>query len=128
MKRQEPIKSEAPPLISCFSKGKAQRVRIAVVYDNRSLDRQLSPSWGFSCLVGDDLLFDTGGDGPRLVSNMARMGFDPRRIRSVVLSHAHGDHTGGIAALKKDGLCDGVHIMAIGREETVPDILAAAGI
>jgi len=33
-----------------------------------------------------------------------------------------------IAALKKDNLCNGVHIMAIGREETVPDILAAAGI
>ncbi len=33
-----------------------------------------------------------------------------------------------IAALKKDSLCDGVHIMAIGREEVVPDILAAAGI
>ena len=32
-----------------------------------------------------------------------------------------------IAALKKDNLCHGVHIMAIGREETVPDILAAAG-
>jgi methylenetetrahydrofolate reductase (NADPH) len=33
-----------------------------------------------------------------------------------------------IAALKKDSLCDGVHIMAIGREEAVPDILAAAGL
>jgi methylenetetrahydrofolate reductase (NADPH) len=32
-----------------------------------------------------------------------------------------------IAALKKDAICDGVHIMAIGREEVVPDILAAAG-
>ncbi len=32
-----------------------------------------------------------------------------------------------IAALKKDSVCDGVHIMAIGREEVVPDILAAAG-
>ncbi len=32
-----------------------------------------------------------------------------------------------IAALKRDAVCDGVHIMAIGREETVPDILAAAG-
>jgi methylenetetrahydrofolate reductase (NADPH) len=32
-----------------------------------------------------------------------------------------------IAALKKDSICDGVHIMAIGREEVVPDILAAAG-
>ncbi|MFH1381531.1 MAG: methylenetetrahydrofolate reductase [Chloroflexota bacterium] len=33
-----------------------------------------------------------------------------------------------IAALKKDALCDGVHIMAIGREEVVPDILVAAGL
>jgi methylenetetrahydrofolate reductase (NADPH) len=33
-----------------------------------------------------------------------------------------------IAALKKEAICDGVHIMAIGREEVVPDILAAAGL
>ena len=33
-----------------------------------------------------------------------------------------------IAALKKDSICDGVHVMAIGREEIVPDILAAAGL
>ena len=33
-----------------------------------------------------------------------------------------------IAVLKKETLCDGVHIMAIGREEVVPDILTAAGI
>ncbi|MBU2009327.1 MAG: methylenetetrahydrofolate reductase [Chloroflexi bacterium] len=33
-----------------------------------------------------------------------------------------------IATLKKETICDGVHIMAIGREEVVPDILAAAGL
>jgi len=33
-----------------------------------------------------------------------------------------------IAALKTDSICNGVHIMAIGREEVVPDILAAAGL
>jgi methylenetetrahydrofolate reductase (NADPH) len=33
-----------------------------------------------------------------------------------------------IATLKKESICDGVHIMAIGREEVVPDILAAAGL
>jgi len=33
-----------------------------------------------------------------------------------------------IATLKRDSICDGVHIMAIGREEVVPDILAAAGL
>jgi methylenetetrahydrofolate reductase (NADPH) len=33
-----------------------------------------------------------------------------------------------IATLKNGSICDGVHIMAIGREEVVPDILAAAGL
>jgi 5,10-methylenetetrahydrofolate reductase len=33
-----------------------------------------------------------------------------------------------IASLKEEALCDGVHIMAIGREEVVPDILKAAGL
>jgi 5,10-methylenetetrahydrofolate reductase len=33
-----------------------------------------------------------------------------------------------IAAIKKESLCDGVHVMAIGREEVVPDILKAAGL
>ncbi len=32
-----------------------------------------------------------------------------------------------IKRVKDEKLCDGVHIMAIGKEETVPDILAAAG-
>lgn len=33
-----------------------------------------------------------------------------------------------IATIKKESMCDGVHIMAIGREEVVPDILKAAGL
>lgn len=74
-------------------------MKITVVYDNRSLYRKLSPAWGFSCLVDDDLLFDTGGDGPRLLSNMGQMGLDAKEIKTVVLSHAHGDHTGGLRSI-----------------------------
>ena len=33
-----------------------------------------------------------------------------------------------IRALKDNSICDGVHIMAIGREEVVPDILTSAGL
>lgn len=33
-----------------------------------------------------------------------------------------------IQEIKEENLCDGVHIMAIGKEEKVPDIMAAAGI
>ncbi len=33
-----------------------------------------------------------------------------------------------IEQIKGEGICDGVHIMAIGREQVVPDIMAASGI
>jgi len=33
-----------------------------------------------------------------------------------------------IATIKKESICDGVHVMAIGKEEVVPDILKAAGL
>ena len=33
-----------------------------------------------------------------------------------------------IGQIKEEKICDGVHIMAIGKEETVPDILSAAGL
>ena len=33
-----------------------------------------------------------------------------------------------IAAIKKESICHGVHVMAIGKEEVVPDILKAAGL
>jgi methylenetetrahydrofolate reductase (NADPH) len=33
-----------------------------------------------------------------------------------------------ITTLKKESICDGVHVMAIGREEVVPDIMEAAGL
>jgi 7,8-dihydropterin-6-yl-methyl-4-(beta-D-ribofuranosyl)aminobenzene 5'-phosphate synthase len=79
-------------------------VTLTIVYDNLPLDTRLKTAWGFACLVETGkttILFDTGGDGPTLMSNMAALGFDPRRIDTVVLSHNHDDHTGGLDALLK---------------------------
>jgi 5,10-methylenetetrahydrofolate reductase len=33
-----------------------------------------------------------------------------------------------VRQLNEEKICDGVHIMAIGKEEVVPDILDAAGL
>jgi 7,8-dihydropterin-6-yl-methyl-4-(beta-D-ribofuranosyl)aminobenzene 5'-phosphate synthase len=41
-------------------------------------------------------MFDTGGDGRRLLSHMEIMGKDLEKIQMVFLSHSHGDHTGGL--------------------------------
>ncbi len=77
-------------------------VTITVIFDNNTFDPRLKTAWGFSALVEygrHTLLFDTGGDGRILRENMRILGIDPTRIESVVLSHAHGDHTGGLAAV-----------------------------
>ena len=74
-------------------------LRIYVVFNDVPFRAGLETGWGFSCLVlGLDktVLFDTGGNGHILVSNMQRLGLDPETVDAVVLSHIHGDHTGGL--------------------------------
>jgi len=74
-------------------------ITITIFYDNHDFDTNLKPAWGFSCLIeGTDktILFDTGGDGQILLSNMQKLGIDPNKIEIVVLSHIHGDHTEGL--------------------------------
>jgi 7,8-dihydropterin-6-yl-methyl-4-(beta-D-ribofuranosyl)aminobenzene 5'-phosphate synthase len=77
---------------------------ITVVHDNCPCVDSLKTAWGFSALVtGPEktILFDTGSDGTLLLENMARLQIDPGRIGLVVLSHIHGDHTGGLTGLLK---------------------------
>lgn len=76
-------------------------IRLSVVYNNVPLKKELESSWGFSCLIESQdktILFDTGGNGDILLSNMRHLGLDPKTVDAVVLSHFHGDHTGGIDA------------------------------
>ena len=77
-------------------------VRITVVYDNRSLQEELKPDWGFSCVIdasGHRFLFDTGADGQILLANLNKLGIDPAAFEAVFISHNHWDHTGGLAAV-----------------------------
>jgi 7,8-dihydropterin-6-yl-methyl-4-(beta-D-ribofuranosyl)aminobenzene 5'-phosphate synthase len=70
-----------------------------VVYDNVAYTPELETAWGFAAVLeaaGGTVLFDTGGDGRRLLANMQRLGIEPERVDAVVLSHIHADHTGGL--------------------------------
>ena len=73
--------------------------QILIIYDNNTLKGDLTPAWGFSCLIilpPYQILFDTGGDPSILLKNMHEMDIDPEKIDTVVLSHGHGDHVGGL--------------------------------
>ena len=75
-------------------------MKITVIYDNCLAKAGLRTGWGFSSLIEIDdtppLLFDTAADGATLLYNMKQLGIEPRGIGIVVISHAHGDHTGGL--------------------------------
>jgi len=46
-----------------------------------------------------NVLFDTGQTGEVLSHNMDVLGLEPREVETLVLSHAHYDHTGGLEAV-----------------------------
>ena len=74
---------------------------ITILYDNNAFDKGLRTAWGFACAVQglpETILFDTGGKGKLLLANMATAELTPQQIDSIVLSHFHSDHTGGLEA------------------------------
>jgi 7,8-dihydropterin-6-yl-methyl-4-(beta-D-ribofuranosyl)aminobenzene 5'-phosphate synthase len=76
-----------------------KNITLTILYDNYKYDEGFRNSWGFSCLIegsGQTILFDTGGDDGNLMHNFRAAGKDPRDVDMVILSHIHGDHTGGL--------------------------------
>lgn len=87
---------------------------ITIVYDNYLSKKGLETDWGFSALIeyGEQkILFDTGASGSILLSNMRKLGINPKGINKVVLSHAHGDHIGGLQALLNSGARPTVYLL-----------------
>jgi 7,8-dihydropterin-6-yl-methyl-4-(beta-D-ribofuranosyl)aminobenzene 5'-phosphate synthase len=44
-------------------------------------------------------LFDASADGSALLHNLRELNIDPQEISIVVISHTHGDHTGGLSEI-----------------------------
>lgn len=74
-------------------------MKITIVYDNVALLKDTKSNWGFSALINENILFDTGAKGDILLHNMKQLNINPNKIEIVILSHEHWDHIGGLSSL-----------------------------
>lgn len=88
-------------------------MRINIVFDNKAKN-SFKSGWGFSSLVelkDKKLLFDTGCDGASLLYNLEKLNFVPEDIDIILLSHQHGDHTGGLFRILDSGAHPEVYVL-----------------
>jgi 7,8-dihydropterin-6-yl-methyl-4-(beta-D-ribofuranosyl)aminobenzene 5'-phosphate synthase len=80
--------------------------KITNVYNDLILpDKGFKKGWGecFHISIGDkEVLLDVGYRGKILMNNIHALGIDVDKIDKIVLSHAHKDHTGGLASFLKE--------------------------
>ncbi len=77
-------------------------MKIIILFDNNSIREDLQKGWGLSILIEtqtEKILFDTGCDSDALLHNLKALGLNPEDINTIVISHSHWDHTGGLFAL-----------------------------
>ncbi len=94
------------------------KVKISTLTENTAASPGILAEWGLSILVQTEeavVLLDTGGTKNTAAHNARKMGIDLSIVDKIVLSHAHGDHTGGLVEI----------LNAIGRPV---DIIAHPGI
>jgi 7,8-dihydropterin-6-yl-methyl-4-(beta-D-ribofuranosyl)aminobenzene 5'-phosphate synthase len=76
--------------------------RITILYDAFGKSSGMKKDWGYSALVecgGKHILFDTGNNAETFAQNVKVSGVDLKKLDFAVISHRHGDHTGGISYL-----------------------------
>lgn len=86
-----------------IEKLKGKKVRM--IYNNTGSAEFLKKEWGLSVWIeseNDALLFDTGGDASVLISNMSKLDIDLSKLKTIVISHNHWDHTNGLKAILEE--------------------------
>lgn len=81
-------------------------MEVKIVFNNDVVSDKFIAGWGFSCLVDNRVLFDTGEKAEYLFNNMQNLNINISSIEMAVISHDHWDHTGGLWELleKRKGL------------------------
>jgi 7,8-dihydropterin-6-yl-methyl-4-(beta-D-ribofuranosyl)aminobenzene 5'-phosphate synthase len=98
---------DTPAAVSLPAKPSRTRVKSLeiVVLSTMLTDRAGMGEWGFSALVvadGHRILFDTGARPETVLRNARELKIDLSGVNEVIVSHHHGDHTGGLLTLRRE--------------------------
>jgi 7,8-dihydropterin-6-yl-methyl-4-(beta-D-ribofuranosyl)aminobenzene 5'-phosphate synthase len=80
----------------------AATLRITILCDNTSHRPELQREHGFAVWIETPelkILFDTG-QGTTLLANASALGIDLSQAETIILSHGHYDHTGGLPLIR----------------------------
>ena len=90
--------------ISCSNSETEEKenFKMTILYDNYVFTEGTKSDWGFACLIeGTEniMLFDTGTKSDVLWYNIQKLNTDLSKVEQIVISHNHGDHTGGLKSV-----------------------------
>jgi 7,8-dihydropterin-6-yl-methyl-4-(beta-D-ribofuranosyl)aminobenzene 5'-phosphate synthase len=114
----------AGPLDSGRTQHRVKSLKITVL-STMLADKGIG-EWGFAALIeadGHRILFDTGNRPETVLQNARELGIDLSSVTDVVLSHHHGDHTGGLLTLRR--ALSGTTPAALSRIHVAPGIFAS---
>ena len=80
------------------------KIKITVLVEDRSSLPELRAEHGLSLLLdidGMQWIFDTG-QSSLVVDNVRSLGIDLKKIKGIILSHGHYDHSGGLKAVLEE--------------------------
>lgn len=85
-------------------------MKLTLIAEGSTKWQRFTRHWGISCLLGDDVLFDTFGRADVFRRNIKKLSIDVKRIKHVVISHDDWDHINGLGWLLKQNSHVSVYI------------------
>lgn len=89
-------------LVCTYTVPASAGLKMTFIYDNAPYKEGILPDWGFACLIKagkKNILFDTGQNKDILLANAEKLGIDLKTVGTIVISHKHLDHTGGLLSI-----------------------------
>ncbi len=106
----------------------SKSVKLTIVFDNIGYLPDMETEWGFACVIETDqdtILFDTGNNGSILLKNMNKLNIEPKSIQTIIISHEHLDHVGGLSQFLEVNPNVKVYLPSSSFQKIGPDVRKA---